>query len=134
MPQTVLIALLADVKMSDGIDKINRVILCGVCVGTVKSLQGEDCEEVELIIASDGTVTRTVRLDVCENAQAVIYYKGVCYCAEAVRTEDMGISLSDAEGLLTTSPGLVTLLMQNLAVCLNKTGAVVSWNLTPDSE
>lgn len=113
-------------------DNINRVIVCGVCVGAVKSLQGEDCTEVKLITASDGTVTRTVTLDVCENAHAAICYKGVCYRAEARQTEDPGISLSNLEGLLEKSPGLVTLLMQNLAVCLKETGVAVSWNLTAD--
>ncbi len=109
---------------------MNRVLLCGVCVGAVLSLLGEECASVTLFTASDGSVKQKVTLDCCENAQARLQHNGVFYEATAVFTEESGITLSDCTDLLEDSPALVTLLMQNIARHLTDEGVSVSFSMT----
>lgn len=108
---------------------MNRVLLCGVCIGAVRSLLGEECGRVTVITASDGSVKTRVELDACQNAQATIIRDGIRYCAKAEWTEEAGITLADDEvnELTKKSPGLVTLLMQNLARYVQYEGVAVTF-------
>ncbi|MBE7043619.1 MAG: hypothetical protein E7399_09075 [Ruminococcaceae bacterium] len=107
---------------------MNRVLLCGVCVGAVKSLLGDDCTRVTVMTASDGSVKQKVQLEHCENAQAVLHHNGICYHAKAEFTEDRGVTLPDGSRLMNQSPALVTLLMQNIAKHLTDEGVEVSFS------
>ena len=109
---------------------MNRVLLCGVCVGAVLSLLGEESASVTLLTASDGSVKQTVTLDCCENAQAVLKRDGICYQAQASFTEDRGITLSDCASFTEDSPALVTLLLQNIARHLTDEGVAISFSVT----
>lgn len=112
---------------------MNRVLLCGVCVGAVKSLLGEKCASVTLLTASDGSVKQKVVLDCCENAQAFLHHEGFSYQAKASFTEESGITLSDCTHLLEESPALVTFLMQNIARLLTDEGVSLSFTVTTES-
>lgn len=112
---------------------MNRVLLCGVCVGAVKSLLGEKCVSVTLLTASDGSVKQKVKLDGCENAQAFLHHEGLSYQAKASFTEESGITLSDCTHLLEESPALVTFLMQNIARLLTDEGVSLSFTVTTES-
>ncbi len=109
---------------------MNRVLLCGVCVGAVLSLLGEECASVTLLTASDGSVKQKVTLDCCENAQSILKRDGLCYQAQASFTAESGVTLSGCAHLLEQSPALVTFLMQNIARHLTDEGVSVSFSVT----
>lgn len=106
---------------------MNRVLLCGVCVSAVKSLLGDECDSVTVLTSSDGTTKQKIALGFCENGKATLTHHGYCYEAEAFFSEQIGISLEQSEELMKESPGLVTLLMQNIARCLTDEGVSLSF-------
>lgn len=109
---------------------MNRVLLCGVCVGAVKSLLGEDKNAVTVFTSSDGATKQKISLEFCEKGKAGLTHHGILYQAMAKESEQSGISLENGEELMKDSPGLVTLLMQNIARCLTEEGVSLSFSVT----
>lgn len=128
-------------------DLMNRVLLCGACVAAVRRLLGEECAQVPVVTASDGSIAAKVAVTSYEKkdggaAQARICRKGICYLAEASFDTEPGITLEylgDTKipvmfRLTARYPGIVCLLMQNIGLQAKNEGVIVQIDVIPEQE
>ena len=119
---------------------MNRVLLCGACVAAVRCLLGEKCARVQVVTASDGSLTTRVSVSHWETdgdtAFAVIDHGGEHYRAEARWDEDPGVTLQDdnLSQFLKETPALVYLLMQNIGLQLDTEGVIVSVSVKKEED
>lgn len=122
---------------------MNRVLLCGACVAAVRCLLDQECDQVTVTTASDGTITTKVPITEYKkeeaSAAASICRDGLCYQATAVREPEPGIGLcffckgdpSAVFRLVQRYPGLVCLLLQNISAQAKTEGVFVKIDVTP---